>query len=107
MSKAVPLQLKPGQASIHSARVVHSSQPNRSDDRRIGFAIQSYMPPHVEQTIVPTYAQLVRGDDQHGNFTLTGRPAANMTPTDVALRDKVNKTWSDILYHGAKKRRNY
>ena len=105
--KAVSLVLRPGQASIHNARVVHSSQPNKSDDRRIGFAIQPYMPPSVVQTLVPTYAQLVRGEDAHGNFTLIGRPSTDMDPADVEKRDKVNDTWADILYHGAEKRRDY
>ncbi|WP_299848101.1 phytanoyl-CoA dioxygenase family protein [uncultured Roseovarius sp.] len=106
-SKAISTPLRPGQASFHSARVIHSSQPNQSDDRRIGFVIQPYMPPHVEQTIVPTYAQLVRGEDPHGNFKRAGRPKQDMAPEDLALRDKVNETWADILYHGAEKRRDF
>ena len=99
--------LRPGQMSIHSARVVHSSQPNRSNDRRIGFAIQSYIPPHVAQTLAPTYAQLVRGEDKIGNFKRAGRPSKNMASADVALRDEVSKSWAEILYAGAKKRRDY
>ncbi len=106
-SDAVPLILRPGQMSIHSARVIHASQPNRSADRRIGFVIQPYMPPSVQQTITPTGAQLVRGRDDHGNFKLIGRPKSDMNPNDVATRNWINETWSDILYHGAEKRRNY
>ncbi|MEM7068448.1 MAG: phytanoyl-CoA dioxygenase family protein [Pseudomonadota bacterium] len=106
-SKAVSLPLRPGQASIHSARVVHSSQPNRSNDRRIGFAIQSYIPTSVKQVLSPTYAQLVRGTDEIGNFALAGRPTQDMVAADVELRNKVNDTWSDILYHGAERRRNF
>ncbi len=106
-SQAVTLDLRPGQMSIHSARIIHSSLPNRSDDRRIGFVIQPFMPPHVVQTITPTYAQLIRGTDPHGNFMRAGRPSADMDPADLAVRDKVNDTWADILYHGAKQRRDY
>jgi non-haem Fe2+, alpha-ketoglutarate-dependent halogenase len=106
-SKAVSTPLHPGQMSIHSSRVVHSSQPNNSDDRRIGFVIQPYMPPHVEQTLSKSYAQLVRGRDPYGNFILIGRPKVDMDSFDLNIRDKVNKTWADILYHGAKKRRDY
>ena len=106
-TRAVSTPLKPGQASFHSARVIHSSQPNQSNDRRIGFVIQPYMPPHVTQTIVPTYAQLVRGQDPLGNFQRAGRPTRDMAPDDLALRDAVNETWSDILYHGAKQRRDF
>jgi|TARA_B110000438_G_scaffold76485_1_gene76665 hypothetical protein len=106
-SKAVSTPLHPGQMSIHSSRVVHSSQPNNSDDRRIGFVIQPYMPPHVEQTLSKSYAQLVRGRDPYGNFILIGRPTVDMDSFDLNIRDKVNKTWADILYHGAKKKRDY
>lgn len=104
---AVTLDLKPGQMSIHSARVIHSSLPNRSDDRRIGFVIQPYMPPGVKQVIKPVPVQLARGTDTHGNFELVGRPRQDMDPKDVAARDRVNDIWSDILYAGAKRRRDY
>lgn len=106
-SQAVSLPLRPGQMSLHSARVIHRSAPNRSDDRRIGFAIQQYIPPRVVPTIKRTAAQLVRGDDRHGNFDLVGRPKADMAAEDLALRDRINGTWSDILYDGATQRRNY
>ncbi len=106
-SKTVATPLLPGQVSFHSARVIHSSQPNNSDDRRIGFAIQSYLPPQVEQTLARTHAQLVRGSDPHGNFEVAPRPLDDMVPENVSLRDEVNATWSEILYNGAEKRRNY
>ena len=106
-SKAVSLTLRPGQMSIHSARVIHASQPNRSKDRRIGFVIQPYMPPHVKQTIKRTAAQLIRGTDPHGHFDLVGRPEIDMAPDDVAIRDRINNDWADILYDGAKQRRDF
>ncbi|WP_120500582.1 phytanoyl-CoA dioxygenase family protein [Roseovarius sp. EL26] len=106
-SKAVSLTLRPGQMSIHSARVIHASQPNKSNDRRIGFVIQPYMPPHVVQTITRTGAQLIRGTDPHGNFDRLERPQRDMDPKDVEMRDHINQTWADILYDGAKKRRDY
>lgn len=106
-SRAVSLILRPGQMSIHSARVLHSSAPNRGPDRRIGLAIQCYMPPHVTQSIKRTGAQLVRGDDPYGNFDLIPRPTADMTPENLSVRDRINQDWSDILYAGARQRRNY
>ena len=106
-SKGVSTPLHPGQMSIHSARVVHSSQANNSDDRRIGFVIQPYMPPDVKQTLSKSYAQRVRGSDPYGHFKLIDRPKVDMDPSNLAIKEKVNKTWADILYHGAKKRRDY
>ena len=106
-SLAVATPLRPGQMSLHNATVVHSSQPNRSNDRRIGFVIQSYIPPEVRQTVMPTGAQLVRGTDTEGNFQILARPKRDMDPAGVAKRDWVNQTWSDILYRGAEKRRDF
>jgi len=103
--QAVATPLRPGQASFHSMTVIHGSAPNNSDDRRIGFAIQSYLPTHVtSETRVP--AQLVRGEDSFGNFDPIGRPTQDMAEGDVVRRDEVNQIWADILYKDADKRRN-
>ena len=106
-SAAVDLVLRPGQASFHHPRVIHGSQPNRSGDRRIGFAIQSYLPPHVRQTRGSTWCQRARGRDPFGHFEMAPRPTRDMAPDDVALRDRVNAVWAEILYQGAEKRRDY
>ena len=106
-TKAVEILLRPGQVSFHCPRVIHSSEPNNSDDRRIGFAIQSYLPPNVVQTKARTHAQLVRGNDPYANFEIAPRPSRDMAPDDVVLRDRVNATWARILYEGSQKRRDY
>ena len=50
-SKAVDLIMRPGQMSLHHGEIVHGSQPNQSNQRRVGFALQSYMSNDIEQTI--------------------------------------------------------
>ena len=50
---------------------------------------------------------LIRGTDPHGNFERLGRPKVDMAPEDVAMRDRINEDWADILYDGAKQRRDY
>lgn len=106
-SKAVSMPLLPGQVSLHHQQVVHASQPNKSNDRRIGFAIQTYFSPEVRQTKGTTYVQKVRGEDRYGNFEIAPRPTTDMDEADIAMRDKMNSLWSDILYHGSEKRRDY
>jgi ectoine hydroxylase-related dioxygenase (phytanoyl-CoA dioxygenase family) len=49
-SKAVFVELKPGQASLHHVLLFHGSEPNRSDDRRIGLAIR-YIPTRLKQAV--------------------------------------------------------
>src|SRR5712691_10644265 len=39
-AKAVDIVLHPGEMSLHHVRMFHGSPPNRSDDRRIGYAIR-------------------------------------------------------------------
>lgn len=68
-SNAVDVELEPGEVSFHSETVVHGSNPNRSDERRIGFSIH-YIAPHVRQTrIAGATAACVRGRDTHGYWT--------------------------------------
>jgi non-heme Fe2+,alpha-ketoglutarate-dependent halogenase len=104
---AVDLALRPGQMSVHNLAVLCASAPNTGTDRRIGFVIQSFLKPNVRQTKGETFVQVARGADRLGNMTHIDRLIVDMSPADVAMRDKVNGLWSDILYHGADKRRDF
>lgn len=106
-STAVDLILKPGQMSLHHAEIIHGSQPNLSKQRRIGFAIQSYGPPHVQQTVGKNYWMPIRGENGGENRIELRRPRFDMEPQSVAKRKEVNENFADILYRGAKKQRAY
>lgn len=68
ITKARPLVLQPGEASLHHGWTMHSSTPNRSDDRRIGLNVQ-YIVPGVKQLKADhDTALLVRGEDRFGHF---------------------------------------
>ena len=67
--KAVFMPLDPGQFSIHHECTIHASEPNLSDDRRMGMSIH-YIPTNCRQMKYvgnerPT-ATLVRGVDEYG-----------------------------------------
>ena len=107
-SKAVDLILEPGEMSIHHGAVIHGSQPNTSNNRRIGFSLQSYMPNNVRQIVGRNLWTHVRGQkrkDEDG--MLLNRPRFNMDPKTVAQRKIANENLSEILYKGAKEKRNY
>lgn len=106
-TRAVDLILRPGQMSLHNQQVAHASMPNASDDRRIGFAIQSYLTPDVRQTLGRSLVQHVRGAPPPAHHEILPRPATDMTPEAIAARDDQNQVYADILYHGAEKRRDY
>ena len=107
-SMAVDLILRPGEMSIHHGAVIHGSQPNNSNQRRIGFSLQSYMPNNVKQIVGRNLWTHVRGQKrQDDDGMLLDRPRFNMDPNTVAQRKIANKNLSEILYKGAKEKRNY
>ena len=104
---AVDLVLEPGQMSFHHPWVIHGSKTNRGSDRRVGFAVQSYLAPSARQVLGAAYAQLVRGENKEGHFEHLPTPTADMDEAAVAARDRVNGAWAEILYQGAERRRDY
>jgi non-heme Fe2+,alpha-ketoglutarate-dependent halogenase len=65
---AVDVVLQAGEMSLHHLRLVHGSLANRSNRRRVGYAIR-FIPPHVRQRRpLPDSALLVRGTDRYGHF---------------------------------------
>jgi non-heme Fe2+,alpha-ketoglutarate-dependent halogenase len=98
-SKAVRIDLQPGEISLHHVRLVHGSPPNPSNDRRIGFAIR-YIPTTVKQIEGEDSATLVRGVDTHHHFEPEPRPTRDMDPEFVALHQKITERNAQILYRG-------
>ena len=106
--KAVNLILKPGEMSIHHGAVIHGSKPNKSKQRRIGFALQSYCHHGINQIIGKNIWMQIRGgkrDDLDG--LQLERPQYDMAPLAVNLRNIANENYSKILYDDAKIIRNY
>ncbi len=106
-SAAVDLILKPGQMSLHHAKVIHGSQPNQSQQRRVGFAMQAYMPAGARQTLGDNYWLPMRGNCSQLDFVYLNRPRHDMEPGGLSEREKANRNWADILYQGAPKKRAY
>ena len=107
-SKAVNLILKPGEMSIHHGAIIHGSKPNKSNQRRIGFALQSYMPPNVVQLVGRNMWMHVRGKKrQDSDYVALHRPQYNMDPQGVLQRKIANENLSDILYKGSTIKRKY
>ena len=104
-SARVDLVLRPGQMSLHHARTIHGSQPNRSRQRRIGFALQAYVPADARQTIGRNYWLPIRGTPRHPDLVRLKRPRADMDPAALAERDRANRNFAEILYHGARQKR--
>jgi len=102
-AKAVTLELEPGQMSLHHVKLIHGSEPNPSDKRRVGLAIR-YIPTYVRQVAGMTdSAMLVRGTDAHRNFHAEERPLADLSDAALAHHARVVGETGRILMRGTGK----
>ena len=92
--------------SLHHPKVIHGSGLNKSNDRRIGFVIQSYIGSNVDQVLGKIYVQQARGDDTFKYHQHTKRPNSLMDPEDIKIRNKANEELQKIFYFGSTKKRN-
>ena len=93
--------------SLHHPRVVHGSGINKSDDRRIGFVIQSYISTNVKQTLGKNSVQVARGEDKFHYHEVINRTNALMSDESILLRKKENDHLQEIFYKGAKQKGSY
>ena len=105
--KTTPLILKAGQMSLHHPTVVHGSDLNKSDDRRIGFVIQSYIGTNVKQILGKNSVQLARGIDEFNYHEKIERPKSLLNKNDLKTKKKENDNLQDIFYKGSSKKGSY
>jgi len=99
-AQAVDIELQPGEFSLHHVRLVHGSEPNRADHRRVGLAIR-YIPTRLRQVAgAEDSATLVRGEDRFHYFELEPRPMQELAPEFLALHKKIAERNARILYRG-------
>jgi non-haem Fe2+, alpha-ketoglutarate-dependent halogenase len=100
---AVDVILQAGEMSLHHVRLVHGSPPNRSNDRRIGYAIR-YVPTYVHQTAGKhDSAMLVRGIDTYKHFHPEPRPMVDFGENERAFHAAATEESMRILYRGTDK----
>ena len=105
--KVKPLILKAGQMSLHHPKVVHGSEQNKSNDRRIGFVIQSYIGTNVKQVLGINNVQLARGLDEYDYHKKIGRPNSLMDKKDIRIKKLENNNLQEIFYKGSTKKGTY
>ena len=95
-----PVILKAGQLSLHHPKIVHGSGINKSKERRIGFAIQSYIGTNVDQVLGKIYVQQARGNDLFNYHKHVERPKDLMEENGISIRKKAMEDLSKIFYKG-------
>jgi non-heme Fe2+,alpha-ketoglutarate-dependent halogenase len=80
---------------LHHGWAFHASNPNPSNNRRIGLTIQ-YVVPNVRQMVASNEsATLVRGVDNYGHFQPEPRCESDFAPEGVEFQEKMQ-----ALKHG-------
>ena len=70
---AVDLVLKPGELSLHHVFVVHGSEPNHSQEDRLGYVVK-IIPTRVSQAFPHFPVVLARGEDEFGHWNVLESP---------------------------------
>jgi len=103
LEKTEPITLKAGQVSLHHPLIVHGSGLNQSNDRRIGFVIQSYIGTNVNQVIGKMFVQKARGEDKYKFHEYSKIPIELMGKSEITFQNKANEELAKIFYSGSKK----
>jgi len=99
--QAVDVKLKPGEMSLHHGRMFHASEPNKSNDRRIGLAIR-YINPSMKQIGGENgHAMLACGKNNYGHFELVSPPSAPLDRDAMRNYCAAKTLHERILYEGA------
>jgi chlorinating enzyme len=93
-SKAVHMELEPGQFSIHKERTAHASYPNNSGKTRVGFSF-FLIPTHVRSTLKRRPATLVRGVDEYGHWDTDPIPTKERLPEIVKMMLEHNAQYTN------------
>jgi non-heme Fe2+,alpha-ketoglutarate-dependent halogenase len=87
-TRALDVVLKAGEMSLHQGDLVHGSEPNDSDAKRVGFVVR-YVTPDFEQAVNPVVRARGRGECRHLTFLREpprGGVAESVAPWEAYLR---------------------
>ena len=96
-SKAVDIELKPGEIGIFYSEIIHGSRVNTGNDRRIMLLVEM-MPTHVEIRAHRDTGVLVRGIDTFGHVDIDRSPKVEFGPDElVAWQKATRKTGKNVF----------
>ena len=98
---AVDVVLRSGQVSLHHGHLFHASNPNGSDDRRIGAALRYITPSMAQRSGVKPLVAHVSGEDRYGHFTHAPVPTGRLNEADFARVSESGKIMREVLFEGA------
>ncbi len=97
--QAVDLVLAPGEVAVFNGNLIHGSQPNRSETRRMAI-LYDYTPAEARQNVGVGSGQLVRGTDTWGHFAPEPVPEPGLTEKNVLGRRHILSTYHENVLMG-------
>jgi hypothetical protein len=96
-SQAVYMELDAGEMSLHHVKLFHGSDPNESQQRRVGLAIR-YIPTRAKplEGLPKDSVSLVRGVDNFNYFHHEFSPKSVMDSASVEQHKKITETYKII-----------
>jgi hypothetical protein len=95
LSTARDVVLSPGELSVHHVYTVHGSEPNHSDQDRIGFVVK-LLPARVKQKFPHFEVVKARGEDRFGHWKHLKQPPMGdfeeCLKKHIAFCDELQKT---------------
>ena len=87
---AVDIVLKPGEMSLHHVNLIHGSNANGTDGKRIGYVIR-YITTDVKQSGTDQAVILARGVDEYGHSKRLETPPTANVQEGLAAHKKVTQ----------------
>ena len=94
---AVYMPLKQGQFSCHHERLLHASDPNKTDSERVGLGL-FFIPTHVKSNIGRRSACLVRGVDDFGHWDKDPTPKSRIDTDMISHIENAGRRYVDQKY---------
>jgi ectoine hydroxylase-related dioxygenase (phytanoyl-CoA dioxygenase family) len=101
-ASAVDFALNPGEIALFNNAIIHSSNANFGNDRRIIFLLEM-VPTHAYQHEPRESAVLVRGTDTYANFDPDPQPKTEMGTAELAAWQRAVEIQSSVLFRGAQR----
>ena len=102
-SGAIDIELAAGEATVINHSIIHASNPNQSDDRRIGL-LMDYLPTSAVKEGSRDTAILVRGEDHFGHFELETGPISDDPVTNIEHQHHSLKAITKTMYSDSQHR---
>jgi hypothetical protein len=95
---ALDVILAPGEMSLHHPYLIHGSNPNQTDEKRLGFAIR-FAAAEVKQSLPHHAVVLARGRYDENHFELLAEPPSDDIERGIAAQTKIAQ-WIDSIPRG-------